>query len=118
MLSNIIKNGRVDYKPIWFMRQAGRHLKDYRKLRLKHTNFIQFCLDEDSIIEATLIPMKHYDLDAAIIFSDILIIPWLLEQKIEFIKNFGPKLTPLVEWPKQKRLELQHFFYAAQPQAM
>ena len=97
MLYDIIKERKTHYKPIWFMRQAGRHLKEYQILRSKHNSFINFCLNEESIIEASLIPLKKYNLDAVILFSDILIVPWVLGQDVSFIKNFGPKLRPLEE---------------------
>ncbi len=95
MLIKTIENRNNDYKPIWFMRQSGRHLKEYNNLRKKHSDFLTFCLSEKSIIEATLIPVKKYDLDAAIIFSDILIVPWLLGQHVTFIKELGPQLSPI-----------------------
>ena len=95
MLLRTIKNKDKSYKPIWLMRQSGRHLKKYNTLRKKHSDFMSFCLSEKSIIEATMIPIKEYNLDAAIIFSDILIIPWLLGQEVTFIKDFGPKLSSI-----------------------
>ena len=74
------------------MRQAGRHLPEFRKIRSKNQDFIRLCLNEELSSEITLQPIERYDLDAAIIFSDILIIPHALGQKINFIKNKGPKL--------------------------
>ncbi len=97
MLLETIQNKLKNKTPIWFMRQAGRHLKDYRRLRRTHTDFITFCLDEESIVKATLMPVEKYDLDAAILFSDILTIPWALNQRITFIKNSGPILIPITE---------------------
>ncbi len=93
MLVKTIKKKNKNYKPIWFMRQAGRHLPNYQKLRKKHNTFLNFCLTTSSIVEATLIPIKEYDLDAVILFSDILILPWTLGQKVSFIKNIGPQLS-------------------------
>ena len=93
MLVNTINKRLKNYKPIWFMRQAGRHLDKYNTLRKKHSDFMSFCLTEKSITEATLIPINKYKLDAAIIFSDILIVPWLLGYKVSFIKDVGPKLS-------------------------
>ena len=78
--------------PIWFMRQAGRHLPEFRKIRKKNKNFIKLCFNSKLSSELTLQPMKRYDLDAAIIFSDILIIPYVLGQKINFTKLAGPRL--------------------------
>ena len=95
MLLETIINKNKNYTPVWFMRQSGRHLKEYLLLRKKHNNFIDFCLDENSIIKATLLPLNYYKLDAAILFSDILIIPWILGQKVDFKKNVGPILDPI-----------------------
>lgn len=81
--------------PIWFMRQAGRYLPEYHKIRQKHKSFIDFCLHKDSVIEVTLQPLKRFDIDAAIIFSDILLIPHALGCKVKFIENKGPVLSSL-----------------------
>ena len=81
--------------PIWFMRQAGRHLPEYRKIRLKKENFLEFCFDKESIVEATLQPIQRYNIDSAIIFCDILIVPYILGQKISFLKGEGPLLESL-----------------------
>ena len=82
-------------KPIWFMRQAGRHLPEYRKIRLKKENFLDFCFDKESVVEATLQPIQRYNIDSAIIFCDILIVPYILGQKISFVKGEGPLLESL-----------------------
>ena len=82
--------------PIWFLRQAGRHIPEYFKIRASEKNFINFCLNEDLIIRSTTLPLKYYDLDAAIIFSDILMIPWAMDRNVEFKKNFGPSLKPMI----------------------
>ena len=74
-------------RPIWFMRQAGRHLPEYRKIRSKKKNFLDFCFDKKSIVEATLQPVRRYKIDCAIIFCDILIVPYILGQKISFAKG-------------------------------
>ena len=81
--------------PIWFMRQAGRYLPEFRKIRKLNPNFINLCLNENLSAEITIQPLKRFDLDAAIIFSDILMLPYGLNQKVNFKKNFGPKLGPL-----------------------
>ena len=80
--------------PIWFMRQAGRYLPEFRKIRKLNPNFINLCLNENLSAEITIQPLKRFDLDAAIIFSDILMLPYGLNQKVNFKKNFGPKLGP------------------------
>ncbi len=82
-------------KPVWFMRQAGRHLPEYRKLRSKKDNFLEFCFDKKSIVEATLQPMQRYKIDCAIIFCDILIVPYILGQSTSFVKGEGPLLESL-----------------------
>ena len=81
--------------PVWFMRQAGRYLPEFQKIRLKNKNFIKLCLNSDLSSEITLQPIKRFDLDAAIIFSDILMVPFALGQKVEFKKDFGPLLSNL-----------------------
>ena len=95
LISKTIKGRNVDI-PIWFLRQAGRHIPEYFKIRKKETNFINFCLNEDLIIKSTSLPLKYYDLDAAIIFSDILMIPWAMDRNVKFTKNFGPSLNPMI----------------------
>ncbi len=91
-LSDCIVNKKVSNKPIWFMRQAGRYLPEFRKIRSENKNFIKLCLNPDLVREITLQPIKRFKLDAAIIFSDILIIPYGLNQKVEFKKGHGPIL--------------------------
>ncbi len=78
--------------PVWFMRQAGRYLPEFRKIRSENSDFIKLCLNPNLSKEITLQPLKRFTLDAAIIFSDILLIPYALGQQVEFKKNFGPKL--------------------------
>ena len=82
--------------PIWFLRQAGRHIPEYFNLRNRADNFINFCLDSDLIVESTKLPLKYYDLDAAIVFSDILMIPWAMNRNVHFIKGSGPSLEPMI----------------------
>jgi uroporphyrinogen-III decarboxylase len=74
-LSNFFKNYKLSV-PIWFLRQSGRHIPEYFKLRNQKNNFIDFCLDTELVVKSTTLPLKYYDLDAAIVFSDILMIPW------------------------------------------
>ena len=75
------------------MRQAGRYLPEFQKIRSKIKNFIKLCLNSDLSSEITLQPLKRYDLDAAIIFSDILIVPYALGQDVRFTKGLGPVLS-------------------------
>ena len=74
------------------MRQAGRYLPEFREIRKLNPNFINLCLNENLSSEITLQPLKRFNLDAAIIFSDILMLPYGLNQRVEFEKGFGPKL--------------------------
>ena len=90
-----LMNKNTNYIPIWFMRQAGRYLPEFREIRKKNPNFIKLCLNSDLVNEITLQPLKRFDLDAAIIFSDILMIPYGLGQKVEFKKGFGPILEDI-----------------------
>ena len=82
--------------PLWFLRQAGRHIPEYYEIRKKEYNFVEFCLNKDLIIETTKLPLKYYDLDAAIVFSDILMIPWAMKRNLRFIENIGPTLDPMI----------------------
>ena len=91
-LLDCIKKKQTNTKPIWLMRQAGRYLPEFREIRKKNPNFIKLCLNKKLSSEITLQPLKRFDLDAAIIFSDILMVPYGLNQTVSFKKNFGPSL--------------------------
>ena len=94
-LQECIKNKNSKIKPIWLMRQAGRYLPEFRKIRAKNPDFIKLCLNENLSKEITLQPIKRFKFDASIIFSDILMLPYGLDQEVKFKKNFGPKLGEL-----------------------
>ena len=91
-LSKILLN-KVNCKSIWFMRQAGRYLPEFREIRSKNQDFIKLCLNSELSSEITLQPIKRFDLDSAIIFSDILMVPYALGQDVRFTKDLGPKLS-------------------------
>ena len=91
-LTNCIKNKDTKSNPIWLMRQAGRYLPEFREIRKENQDFIKLCLNSDLASEITLQPIKRFGFDGAVIFSDILMLPYGLGQKVEFEKNFGPKL--------------------------
>ena len=95
ILSIFFKKDEFDI-PIWFLRQSGRHIPEYFELRKQETNFINFCLNTELIVKSTKLPLKYYNLDAAIVFSDILMIPWAVNRKVDFIKGIGPKLEPMI----------------------
>ena len=92
LIERVINGKETDQKPIWLMRQAGRYLPEFRKIREKNPDFIKLCLNKDLVQEITLQPLKRFNIDAAIIFSDILMLPYGLGQSVEFEKNFGPRL--------------------------
>tara|TARA_B100000902_G_scaffold305604_1_gene294088 strand:+ start:8750 stop:9754 length:1005 start_codon:yes stop_codon:yes gene_type:complete len=94
-IQRVLINKETKINPVWIMRQAGRYLPEFRAIREKNPNFINLCLNENLSAEITLQPLKRFDLDAAIIFSDILILPYGLGQTIEFKKNYGPILSKL-----------------------
>ena len=94
-LDKVIINKSTKINPIWIMRQAGRYLPEFREIRKKNTDFIKLCLNKELSAEITLQPLRRFELDAAIIFSDILMLPYGLNQKVEFKKNFGPLLGNL-----------------------
>ncbi len=91
-IQECLKNRRTDISPIWLMRQAGRYLPEFREIRKNNTNFVELCLNEKLSEIITLQPLDRFKFDAAIIFSDILMIPYGMGQKVEFQKSFGPKL--------------------------
>ena len=94
-IEEVIINKKSDINPIWIMRQAGRYLPEFREIRKQNPDFIKLCLNEKLSSEITLQPLKRFDLDAAIIFSDILMLPYGLNQIVEFKKNVGPLLGNL-----------------------
>ncbi len=94
-IKKVLIKKEANINPIWIMRQAGRYLPEFREIRKENTDFIKLCLNKKLSAEITLQPLKRFEFDAAIIFSDILMIPYGLNQKVEFKKNFGPLLGEL-----------------------
>ena len=94
-LSDHIINKKSDRIPVWFMRQAGRYLPEFREIRKKNQDFIKLCLNSKLVEEITIQPINRFDLDAAIIFSDILMVPYGLGQNVKFVKGEGPILNNL-----------------------
>ena len=91
-IQEVIIEKSTQINPIWLMRQAGRYLPEFREIRKENQNFIKLCLNEKLVPEITLQPLNRFNLDAAIIFSDILMLPYGIGQEVKFQKNFGPKL--------------------------
>lgn len=81
--------------PIWMMRQAGRYLPEYREIRKKASSFLDFCYSVDLATEATLQPIRRYQFDGSILFSDILVVPDAMGMDVRFVSGEGPKLVPL-----------------------
>ncbi len=94
-LLDVLHGQSMETPPIWMMRQAGRHLPEYLEIRASCKNFIDFCFTPDKAAEVTLQPIRRYDMDAAILFADILLIPIGLGRKVDFIKGTGPVLEPI-----------------------
>lgn len=93
---NIFNKEKNSSPPIWFLRQAGRHIPEYFSIRSQSKDFIDFCLNTDLIVESTKLPLKYYDIDAAIVFSDILMIPWAMKRNVKFVKGVGPVMDPMI----------------------
>jgi uroporphyrinogen decarboxylase len=93
--------------PIWLMRQAGRYLPEYRQVRAKAGSFLDLCFNPELAAEITLQPIRRYGFDAAIIFSDILVVPWALGQTVRFVEGEGPQLDPVRAIGDLVRLRLQ-----------
>ncbi|HTV32162.1 MAG TPA: uroporphyrinogen decarboxylase, partial [Methylocella sp.] len=95
-LLNVLDGQVLFPPPVWLMRQAGRYLPEYRELRAKAESFLGFCYAPSLAAEATLQPIRRFSLDAAILFSDILVVPDKLGQEVHFESGEGPKLTPIL----------------------
>jgi len=99
-----LRGETLERPPFWLMRQAGRYLPEYRELRKNTKNFLDFCYSPDLAVEVTLQPLRRFHMDAAILFSDILVIPDALGQKVEFLEGEGPVLDPVRSLEDIKKL--------------
>src|SRR5258708_13678126 len=108
-LLQALRGVAVSPPPVWFMRQAGRYLPEYRQLRHQVRNFLELCVTPELAAEATLQPLRRYALDAAILFSDILVVPHALGQSVRFREGEGPVLAPIRGPAEAERLSLDDF---------
>ena len=114
-LLDVLANKKPKRRPIWFMRQAGRYLDEYRKVRKKAGSFLDLCYTPDLAAEVTLQPLKRFDIDAAILFADILLIPHSLGVEVGFVENEGPKLSTIRLSADLKKLSINRSEEILQP---
>ena len=107
-------NKKTKNNCVWLMRQAGRYLPEFRRIRLQNSDFIKLCLNEDLSSEITIQPLKRFEIDAAIIFSDILLLPYALGQSVNFKKDFGPELGK-IDFNKILEIGEKEFIKKLQP---
>jgi uroporphyrinogen decarboxylase len=105
-LLDVLTGHRQKVPPIWLMRQAGRYLPEYRELRRRAGNFLELCFNPELAAEVTLQPIRRFGFDAAILFSDILVIPHALGQRVSFEEGEGPRLDAMKDPAALDRLRL------------
>ena len=96
-MMRVLGGERIDPPPVWIMRQAGRYLPEYRQIRAQAKDFLDFCYTPALAAEAVMQPLRRFDLDAGILFSDILVLPDALGRKVWFVEGEGPRLEPLLD---------------------
>ena len=111
LLLNTINDIKTNKTPVWLMRQAGRYLPEYQKLRKEAGSFLNLCLNPELAKEITLQPIRRYNFDAAIVFSDILTIPMACNRNLRFIENRGPVLNPIKKAEEIINLKISHYEY-------
>lgn len=104
-----LRGEAVTPAPVWVMRQAGRYLPEYRETRARAGSFLDLCFTPELAAEVTLQPIRRFGFDAAILFSDILVIPWALGQPVDFVEGVGPVLEPITTEAAFERLEFDGF---------
>ena len=105
-LLSVLAGKTAETPPIWLMRQAGRYLPEYRELRAKAGSFVDLCLNPEMAAEVTLQPIRRFGMDGAILFSDILIVPYGLGQPLRFVEGKGPVLEPVTDRAALKGLDI------------
>ncbi len=118
MMKSILKtlNGQIsEVPPFWLMRQAGRYLPEYKQTRAKAGGFLDLCYNPDFATEVTLQPLRRFGMDAAILFSDILVIPDALGQNVQFVAGEGPKLDPIRNIETLSKLGMDNFHQHLNP---
>jgi uroporphyrinogen decarboxylase len=114
-LLRVLDGAALTPPPVWLMRQAGRYLPEYREVRASVGGFLELCRSPDKAAEVTHQPIRRYGFDAAILFSDILVVPDALGQKVSFTEGEGPKLTPLRNFEDLARLGMDGFQASVAP---
>ncbi|MDB5652818.1 MAG: hemE, partial [Tardiphaga sp.] len=112
---DVLHGHRQSVPPLWMMRQAGRYLPEYREVRAQAGGFLDLCFNPDFAAEVTLQPIRRFGFDAAIIFSDILVIPYALGRSVRFEVGEGPRLDPLDTPEKVATLNPQADFSRLEP---
>ena len=112
---DVLRGKPVSTTPIWFMRQAGRYLPEYRELRAQRNGFLDMAYNPDAACEITMQPIRRFHMDAAILFSDILVIPHALGQDLKFVPGEGPKLPPIKNSKDLAALSFKNFTNTLSP---
>jgi uroporphyrinogen decarboxylase len=112
---DVLRDRRLGPVPIWLMRQAGRYLPEYREVRTKAGSFLDLCYTPDLAVEVTLQPIRRFGFDAAILFSDILVIPDALGQKVDFVEGEGPSLEPIASETELTQLKTDRVLHHLEP---
>ena len=117
-LLRVLAGQREAIPPLWLMRQAGRYLPEYRALREQAAGFLDLCFDSKRAAEITLQPIRRFGFDAAILFSDILVVPHALGQRVNFVEGEGPQLGDVDGVLGQVGVDLTSIFSSSRPSSL